>query len=202
MFQAFHRLLGRAHDEFVVIDTAPTGHTLLLLDVTGVYHRQAMEGVAKQSGRVITPLMRLQDPAYSKVVIVALAETTPIAEASDLQDDLRRAGIEPYGWVVNATLAIPARRTRYSHLAPRSNVPNSRASPHSLYVNGRCLGTPTSGPASERDRSDSLPATSSHGGRHAGIIAFVLVLAHLGRSWFQATSAITSMPTFAPAPVS
>jgi arsenite-transporting ATPase len=105
VFQAFHRLLGRAHDEFVVIDTAPTGHTLLLLDVTGAYHRQAMEGVAKQSGRVITPLMRLQDPAYSKVVIVAFAETTPIAEASDLQDDLRRAGIEPYGWVVNATLA-------------------------------------------------------------------------------------------------
>lgn len=104
VFQAFHRLLGRARDEFVVIDTAPTGHTLLLLDLTGAYHRQAMDGVGRQVRRVVTPLMRLQDPDYSKVLIVALAETTPVSEAADLQDDLRRAGIEPYGWVVNATL--------------------------------------------------------------------------------------------------
>lgn len=105
VFQAFHRLLGRARDQFVVIDTAPTGHTLLLLDITGAYHRQAMEGVGKQFRRIVTPLMRLQDSDYSKVLIVALAETTPVSEAADLQDDLRRAGIEPYGWIINATLS-------------------------------------------------------------------------------------------------
>ncbi|MDO8362468.1 MAG: arsenical pump-driving ATPase [Actinomycetota bacterium] len=104
VFQAFHRLLGRGRNEFVVIDTAPTGHTLLLLDVTGAYHRQAIEGVGQQFRHVVTPLMRLRDPDYSKVLIVALAETTPVAEAKDLQDELRRAGIEPYGWIVNATL--------------------------------------------------------------------------------------------------
>jgi arsenite-transporting ATPase len=105
VFQAFHRLLGLARDEFVVIDTAPTGHTLLLLDTTGAYHRQTMDTGGQQSRDVTTPLMRLQDASYSKVVIVTLPETTPVAEAADLQDDLRRAGIEPYGWVVNATLA-------------------------------------------------------------------------------------------------
>ena len=105
VFQAFHRLLGLARDEFVVIDTAPTGHTLLLLDTTGAYHRQTMDTGSQQSRNVTTPLMRLQDASYSKVVIVTLPETTPVAEAADLQDDLRRAGIEPYGWVVNATLA-------------------------------------------------------------------------------------------------
>jgi arsenite/tail-anchored protein-transporting ATPase len=104
VFQAFHRLLGRARHEFLVIDTAPTGHTLLLLDTTGAYHRQSINAAGQPSGRVITPLMRLQDPEYSKVIIVTLPETTPVSEAADLQDDLRRAGIEPFGWVVNATL--------------------------------------------------------------------------------------------------
>lgn len=105
MFQAFRQLLSRARNEFVVIDTAPTGHTLLLLDVTGSFHRQVIEGVGQQLRGVVTPLMRLQDPDYSRVVIVTLAETTPVAEATELQEDLRRAAIEPFGWVVNATLA-------------------------------------------------------------------------------------------------
>lgn len=159
VFQAFHRLLGRASDEFVVIDTAPTGHTLLLLDVTGAYHRQAMEGVAKQSGRVITPLMRLQDPAYSKGRhrcarrddSVRSRKPPNFKTTFDEPASSLTAGSSTRPW------PIPARRTRYSHPAPRSNVPTSPASPHSQCVNGRCLGTPTSGPASERDRSDSLP---------------------------------------------
>ncbi len=105
VFQAFSRLLRRGREEFVVIDTAPTGHTLLLLDVTGSFHRQIMQSPDLPRGRVVTPLMWLQDPNYSRVLIVTLAETTPVSEAAELQDDLRRAGIEPFGWVVNATLS-------------------------------------------------------------------------------------------------
>ena len=105
VFQSFSELLRRGRDEFVVIDTAPTGHTLLLLDVTGSFHRQIMQSPGLPHGRVVTPLMRLQDPDYSKLLIVTLAETTPVSEAAELQDDLRRAGIEPYGWIVNATLS-------------------------------------------------------------------------------------------------
>lgn len=88
-----------------MVDTAPTRHTLLLLDVTGAFHRQVMQEADSIPGRIRTPLMRLQDPSFSRLIIVALAETTPVAEAATLQDDLRRAGIEPFGWVINASLA-------------------------------------------------------------------------------------------------
>ncbi|WP_374311767.1 arsenical pump-driving ATPase [Dongia sp.] len=106
VFHAFSRVVLGARDGFVIIDTAPTGHTFLLLDATGAYHRQVLRDSQQigQSGRLVTPLMRLQDPAYTKILLVALPETTPISEASALQDDLRRAGIEPYGWVINNCL--------------------------------------------------------------------------------------------------
>ena len=105
VFQAFSRTVAEAKRGFVVLDTAPTGHTLLLLDATGSYHRDVMRNAAKGPGRVVTPLMRLQDPAYTKVLVVALPETTPISEAERLQADLRRAGIEPWAWVLNRSLA-------------------------------------------------------------------------------------------------
>ena len=111
VFHAFSRVVGEARSAFVVIDTAPTGHTLLLLDATGAYHRQMTRHLERgASGRMITPLMRLQDADYTRVILVALPETTPVSEAGALQDDLRRAGIEPYGWVINKSMAATGTR--------------------------------------------------------------------------------------------
>lgn len=106
VFAAFARIVNRARSSFVVLDTAPTGHTLLLLDATGSYHRQTIADEDDPSAaRIVTPLMRLRDPQYTKMVLVTLAETTPVLEAARLQDDLRRARIEPFAWVVNSSLA-------------------------------------------------------------------------------------------------
>lgn len=105
VFKAFSRTVAEARRGFVVLDTAPTGHTLLLLDATGSYHRDVMRTTQGGSGRLVTPLMRLRDPAYTKVLIVTLPETTPVLEAERLQNDLRRAGIEPFAWVLNRSLA-------------------------------------------------------------------------------------------------
>jgi arsenite-transporting ATPase len=106
VFHAFSRIVAEARGAFVVMDTAPTGHTLLLLDATGAYHRQMTRDMGSATaGRIVTPLMRLQDPDHTRVILVTLPETTPVSEAASLQDDLRRAKIEPWAWVVNRTLA-------------------------------------------------------------------------------------------------
>lgn len=105
VFQAFSKAIRQNGRKFVVMDTAPTGHTLLLLDTTGSYHRDIMRQTGESHARIVTPMMRLQDPAQTKVLIVTLAETTPVLEAAGLQDDLKRAGITPYAWVVNSSLA-------------------------------------------------------------------------------------------------
>jgi arsenite-transporting ATPase len=105
VFRAFAREISTAQRQFVVMDTAPTGHTLLLLDTTGSYHREVMRTSQIEASRITTPLMRLQDPDYTKMLLVTLPETTPVLEARQLQDDLERAGLTPYAWVVNQSLA-------------------------------------------------------------------------------------------------
>ncbi|WP_374413425.1 arsenical pump-driving ATPase [Hydrogenophaga sp.] len=107
VFHAFSRVVNEARSSFVVLDTAPTGHSLLLMDATGAYHRQMTrqyEGMANAK-HIVTPLMRLQDPDTTKVVIVTLPEVTPVSQAAALQDDLRRARIEPWAWVLNKSIA-------------------------------------------------------------------------------------------------
>jgi arsenite/tail-anchored protein-transporting ATPase len=106
VFQAFSRIIREADKKFVVMDTAPTGHTLLLLDATGAYHRDIARQFGATGRHFKTPMMQLQDPKQTKVLIVTLAETTPVLEAAGLQSDLRRAGIEPWAWVINASLAM------------------------------------------------------------------------------------------------
>lgn len=106
VFHAFARIVMESRRGIVILDTAPTGHTLLLLDAAGSYHREMLrktEGFG--AGRTVTPLMQLKDPRQSKVILVALPETTPISEAASLQNDLRRAGVEPAGWVINRCLS-------------------------------------------------------------------------------------------------
>ena len=118
VFHAFSRTVAEARSAFVVLDTAPTGHSLLLMDATGAYHRQMMrefEGPAQ--ARMVTPLMRLQDAGYTRVILVTLPEVTPVSQAAALQEDLRRAHIEPYAWVLNKS--VVAAGTRDPLLAAR-----------------------------------------------------------------------------------
>jgi arsenite-transporting ATPase len=105
VFQAFSRIIREAGQKFVVMDTAPTGHTLLLLDATGAYHREIMRQTTDKKLHVRTPMMRLQDEKQTKILLVTLAETTPVLEAASLQADLRRAGIEPWAWIINNSVA-------------------------------------------------------------------------------------------------
>ena len=125
VFQAFSRILREAGKCFVVMDTAPTGHTLLLLDATGAYHREFARQVGPTGMHFTTPMMQLQDRKRTKVLLVTLAETTPVLEAANLQDDLRRAGIEPWAWVVNNSLAAArptSRLLRQRAVAEREQI--------------------------------------------------------------------------------
>lgn len=103
VFQAFSRVLKEAGKKFVVIDTAPTGHTLLLLDATGAYHAEVTRQMGRENLR--TPLSTLRDSVKTKVLVVTLPETTPVLEASELSEDLGRAGIRPWAWIINGCVS-------------------------------------------------------------------------------------------------
>lgn len=105
VFRAFAREVAQGEKGFVVLDTAPTGHTLLLLDASEAYQRELERQTGtSQPEEVLRLLERLRDPHYTSMLLVAVPEATPIHEAAALQEDLRRARIEPFAWVMNQSL--------------------------------------------------------------------------------------------------
>ena len=120
VFQAFARTVGQAQDGFVVLDTAPTGHTLLLLDAARSFHRELDRQSGQLPDRVVRLLERLRDPERTSVLLVCVPEATPVHEAAALQADLVRSGITPLAWVVNQSLLAaaptdPVLRARAAH---------------------------------------------------------------------------------------
>ncbi len=105
VFRAFARTVAQGQDAFVVLDTAPTGHSLLLLDATESYHREIARKASDMPEEVRNLLPHLRDGSFTHVLVVTLPEATPVHEAAMLQDDLRRAKIEPFAWVINQSFA-------------------------------------------------------------------------------------------------
>jgi arsenite-transporting ATPase len=140
VFHAFSRVVNEARRGLVIVDTAPTGHTLLLLDAAGSYHREILRTSGIAPDRVVTPLMRLQDPSHTSILIVTLPEPTPVAEAVALQADLGRAGITPAGWVVNQSLA--AAPVTDPVLRARANAEVAMLEAARVASGGRCVVVP------------------------------------------------------------
>ena len=126
VFRAFARVVAEGAGGFVVLDTAPTGHTLLLLDATEAYHREVARKASEMPEEVRNLLPRLRDPAFTRVLLVTLPEATPVHEAGALQEDLRRARIEPFAWVINQSFAQSGSRDPLLVARGRSEAPYIR----------------------------------------------------------------------------
>lgn len=129
VFRAFAQKVEEGKHGFVVLDTAPTGHTLLLLDATEAYHRQVSHTLADTPEAVRQLLPRLRDPNYTRIIIATLPESTPVHEAAFLQQDLRRAQITPFAWVVNQCL---------TPLVVRDPILKARQSTEAIFLKEVC----------------------------------------------------------------
>ena len=123
VFRAFAREVDGGGQGFVVLDTAPTGHTILLLDAAEAYHREVMRTRGEMPEAVTQLLPRLRDPAFTRVIVVTLAEATPVHEAERLQRDLARAGITPFAWVIEQSLLASGTRDPLLSLRGEYEIP-------------------------------------------------------------------------------
>ena len=104
VFRAFAEIVEKADDEIVVIDTAPTGHTLLLLESTESYDKEIQRTKGETLEAVKKLLPRLKS-AETEVIIVTLPEATPVYEALRLEEDLERANLDVNWWVINQSFS-------------------------------------------------------------------------------------------------
>lgn len=126
VFRAFAREVDQGVNGFVVLDTAPTGHTILLLDAAEAYHREVLRTRGEIPESVSKLLPRLRDPEFTKVFVVTLPEATPVHEAERLQQDLARAGIQPFAWVIEQSLLASGTRDPLLALRGEYEIPYIR----------------------------------------------------------------------------